>query len=174
LRYAPYAFTPSEPNGSPSRNVAKSNPSQPGILRPISRRHFRAALYGLPEPTDIHSDAILHNDALRGLDGFDDDPTRLERLYRHTIQWLWDEGYLRFSEVATQGDNTDVFCNTVLTAKGLEALRKTPTTLAGPGLTIGDQIEATAKDIGSDTAKSVMKELVGQALGWIVRGVTGL
>lgn len=47
-------------------------------------------------------------------------------------------------------------------------------TLAGLGVTIGDQIEATAKDIGSDTAKSVMKELVGQALGWIVRGVTGL
>jgi hypothetical protein len=134
-----------------------------------------ARLYtAFPEPTDIHSDAILHNDALRKQDGFDDDPTRLERLYRHTIQWLWNEGYLRFSQVAPQDDGTEVFCNTVLSAKGLEALRKTPTTLAGPGLTIGDQIEATAKDIGSDTAKSVMKDLVGQALGLIIRGVSGL
>ena len=34
-------------------------------------------------------------------------------------------------------------------------------------------IEQTAKDIASDAAKAKMKELVGTALGWIVRGVTG-
>jgi hypothetical protein len=87
---------------------------------------------------------------------------------------LRDEDSLRYGGVANQGDRRQIFFNAVLTAKGLEALRKTPTTLAAPGFTLGDQIEATAKDIGSDTAKSLMRELVGQALGWIIRGVTGI
>jgi len=46
--------------------------------------------------------------------------------------------------------------------------------LAGRGQSLGDKIEETAKDIASDAAKAQMKELVGAALGWMVRGVTGL
>jgi hypothetical protein len=61
----------------------------------------------------------------------------------------------------------------VLTSKGLEALRKTPGSLVGPGETLGDKIEETARDISSAAAKDLMKQLIPFALGWI-KGVSGL
>lgn len=135
-----------------------------------------ARLYTMfPEPVDIQSDAIFYSPELAEQDGFDDDPARLRKLYGHTIQWLFREGYLRFSQMAPGDDEgEDTFTDVVLTAKGLEALRKTPGSLTGPGATIGDTIKATAKDIGSDAAKSTMRQMVGMALGWITKGVTGL
>jgi hypothetical protein len=76
---------------------------------------------------------------------------------------------MRFNQAANQDDGHVAFLNCILTAKGLTALRKTPASLA-PGETLGDKIRSTAKDIGSDTAKSTMKKLVGAAMGWILGG----
>jgi hypothetical protein len=132
-----------------------------------------ARLYqSFPEPIDLQSDGIFPD--LGEQQQLDDDPERLRTLYGHTVQWLAAEGYLRFGQAAPQDDGSVAFLNAVLTSKGLAALRKTPELLAGPGQTLGDKIEETAKDITSDAAKATMKELVGTALGWIVRGVTGL
>jgi hypothetical protein len=125
-----------------------------------------------PEPTDLYTD-VVNLPYLGDRDEIDNDAGRLERLYGDTVRWLADEGYLRFTEAAKQDAGHTAFLGCVLTSKGLSALRKTPGSLAA-GETIGDKIRATAKDIGSDTAKSTMKELVGSALGWIVKGVTGL
>jgi len=119
-----------------------------------------------PEPIDIHSDGIFYNDELKKQEGIDDDPERLQRLYGYAVQWLADEGYLRFEQVANQDAGHIAFLDCVLTSKGLSALHKTPGSLA-LGETLGDKIRATAKDIGSDTAKATMKKLVGAALGWI-------
>ena len=120
-----------------------------------------------PEPTDIHTNVV----ELPYMG--DNDPVRLEGLYGDTVRWLAEEGYLRFTQAAKQDAGHTAFIGCVLTSKGLSALRKTPGSLAA-GETIGDKIRATAKDIGSDTAKSTMKQLVGSALGWMVKGVTGL
>jgi hypothetical protein len=131
-----------------------------------------ARLYvAFPQPIDVYTDAIIHNNALGTQDGFDDDPDRLVALYSHTITWLGGEGFIKFSEAAGRGKRGDIFCDVVLTAKGLEAPRKTPGSLVGPGETLGDKIEAAVKDISSDAAKGAMKQFVGIALGWFVRGV---
>lgn len=119
-----------------------------------------------PEPIDIYSDGIFYNKAFQREEGFEDDPERLQTLYGHALQWLADEGYLRFTQAAHQDAGHTAFLNCVLTSKALSALRKTPESLA-PGETLGDKIRETAKDIGSDTAKATMKTLVGTALGWI-------
>ncbi|MBR1249200.1 hypothetical protein JQ609_20010 [Bradyrhizobium sp. AUGA SZCCT0169] len=127
-----------------------------------------ARLYtSFPEPIDIHSDAITYNDALGAQDGFDDEPERLKKLYRHAIQWLQAEGFVRFGSVVPGDEDDETFCDVVLTSKGLAALRKMPESLTGPGLTLGDKIEAAAKDIGSDAAKTSLKQLVPYALGLI-------
>jgi hypothetical protein len=120
-----------------------------------------------PEPIDIHSDGIFYNADLGKQDGFDDDPERLRSLYVHAVQWLADEGYLKFSQAANQDNGSVAFLNAVLTSKGLAALRKTPESLSGQRQTLGDKIEETAKDIASDAAKAKMKELVGlRSGGW--------
>jgi hypothetical protein len=128
-----------------------------------------------PEPIDIYTSGIWYNDEFEKSQLFDDDPDRVMKLYAHTVQWLAEEGFLRFGQATgdpSEGD--EGFLNCVLTSKGLAALRKTPDSLTGPGETLGDKIEAVAKDIGSDTAKATMKQLVGAALGWIVRSVAGI
>jgi hypothetical protein len=122
-----------------------------------------------PEPIDIHTDGVLFNEALKKEESFEDDPERLQLLYGHAVQWLADEGYLRFTQAAEQDAGETAFLNCVLTSKGLSALRKTPSSLAS-GETLGDRIRTTAKDIGSDAAKATMKKLVGAALGWIFGG----
>jgi hypothetical protein len=119
-----------------------------------------------PEPTDLHTDVV---ELPYFREDIENDPGRLEGLYRDTIRWLADEGYLRFTEAAKQDAGHTAFLGCVLTSKGLSALRKTPGSLAA-GETIGDKIRATAKDIGSDTARDAMKKLVGAALGWIFGG----
>jgi hypothetical protein len=132
-----------------------------------------ARLYqSFPAPTDLHSNGIFPD--LGSQQHLDDDPNRLKALYSHTVQWLATEDYLRFGQAANQEDGSVAFLDAVLTGKGLAALRKSPESLAGPGQTLGDKIEETAKDIASDAAKTKMKELVGVVLSWMVRGVTGL
>ena len=128
-------------------------------------RHF-------PEPTDIYASGIWYNDEFEKSEFFDDGADRVMKLYAHTVQWLSDEGFLRFSQVTGENsDGDEGFLNCVLTSQGLAALRKTPASLVGPGETLGEKIEAAAKDIGSDAAKATMKQLVGAALGWIARSV---
>lgn len=119
-----------------------------------------------PEPVDLSSDGIFPS--LGGQEEIDDNPARMTVLYGHAVQWLADEGYLRFGQSAHQDDDdSESFFDVVLTSKGLEALRKIPGSLTGPGETLGDKIEATAKDIGSTAAKDLMKQLIPIALGWI-------
>jgi hypothetical protein len=131
-----------------------------------------ARLYTMfPEPIDLQSDAILYSPELAKDEDFVDDPDRLRRLYGHAVQWLSREGYVRFSQaVSGDADGEETYTDVVLTAKGLEALRKVPGSLSGPGETLGDKIRAAAKDIGTDAAKGTMKQLVGSALGWIAKG----
>jgi hypothetical protein len=89
-----------------------------------------ARLYtAFPQPIDVYTDAITYNNALGAQDGFDDDPDRVMELYSNTIHWLGGEGFIKFSEAVGQGKRGTLFCDAVLTAKGLEALRKTPASL---------------------------------------------
>nr|AWL95752.1 hypothetical protein CIT37_29140 [Bradyrhizobium ottawaense] len=133
---------------------------------------FARLYHAFPAPTDLIPDGIIP--ALGGQEEIDDNPERMQALYGHTVQWLSDEGYLRFGQAAHQDEDDSVaFFDVVLTSKGLEALRKTPGSLTGPGETLGEKIEETAKDISSDAAKDLMKQLIPLALGWI-KGMSGL
>jgi hypothetical protein len=132
-----------------------------------------ARLYSsFPVPLDLAAAVeFLH---LGDKDEIDNDPGRLRNLYWHTVRWLADEGYLRMGPAVIGDEDDAIFTDVVLTTKGLEALRKTPGALGGGTETIGDKIKTAAKDVGSDAGKTAMRQLVGQALGWVIKGVTGV
>src|SRR5438105_4476361 len=123
---------------NPSSMAPKAIPANQEFFDLLAGDIFARLYTAFPEPIDIHSDAILHNSELGKQDGFDDDQERLERLYGTATSGCATRGYLRFSEVATQDDESEVYFDAVLTSKGLEALRKTPGSLTRPGQTLGD------------------------------------
>jgi hypothetical protein len=89
-----------------------------------------------PEPIDLYSDGVLPHLGLQQ-DEVGEDPQRLKILYGHVVGWLAAEGYIRIGQIAPGDDDEEVFTDVVLTSKGLEALRKTPGSLTGPGATLG-------------------------------------
>jgi hypothetical protein len=127
---------------------------------------FGRLYHAFPEPIDLHTDGVFS--ALGNQQQVDDSSDRLKKLHGHAVQWLADEGYLRFSQAAHQDDDDCVaYFGAVLTSKGLDALRKIPQSLTGPGETLGEKIEAAAKEISTESAKILMKQLVPLALGYM-------
>lgn len=51
-----------------------------------------------PEPIDIYPNGIWYNEEFEESELFDDDADRIMKLYAHTVQWLSDEGFLRFGQ----------------------------------------------------------------------------
>lgn len=124
-----------------------------------------ARLYTMfPEPVDLDSNLPYEKFDI------DEAPERLERLWVATLQWLAEEGYIRFRHQTDAGHT--VFHDTVLTAQGLQALKKVPSTLEGD-TTYGDRLASAAKDLGSEAAKKTVGEVVGQVLGWLARSMIG-
>jgi hypothetical protein len=102
----------------------------------------------------------------------DADPERLEKLWEATVQWLAEEGYIRFQDWTQTTDGHSMFINTVLTAKGLQALKKVPGTLSGSS-SYGERLADAAKDLGTEAAKRTVGEVIGPVLGWVARSMAG-
>jgi hypothetical protein len=84
------------------------------------------------------------------------DPERVQavRMFYATVRWLASSGYLTFNETR------DGIEDAVLTAKGLEVLKATPSSLES-GPSIGERLAATGKEGG----KEILGGLVSEALG---------
>lgn len=84
------------------------------------------------------------------------DPERVQaiNMFYATVRWLTSTGYLTYNETR------DGVEEAVLTAKGLEVLKATPSSLdSGPS--IGERLATTGKEEG----KELFRGLVGEALG---------
>ncbi len=138
---------------------------------PITADIFARLYMQFPEPVALYTDGIFYNKSLIGQDVLDEDPERIRQLYAHALQWLADEGYLRFGQAHEEDGNTS-FHDVVLSLKGLKALRKIPDTLSEPKKTLGDKIREATTAAATEAAKAKVKELVGQALGWVQEGLS--
>ena len=98
----PHERAPSLPGRQPFRPLDSGDMSPKAIRAnqesfDLLAGDIFARLYThFPEPINIQSDGIFYNDALKKLEGFDDDPERLQVLYGHAVRWLANEGFLRF------------------------------------------------------------------------------
>ncbi|MCW2286606.1 hypothetical protein M2323_004372 [Rhodoblastus acidophilus] len=87
------------------------------------------------------------------------------RFLIETLSWLRTEGF-----ILADGDhaNRDV----VLTSKALTALNATPATLKGEE-SLGKQIGKAAKNVGAETGKQTIGQLVSWVFGFAVKGYFG-
>lgn len=102
---------------------------------------------------DLHEDLVPENGVRRR--------ERIE-VYGATVDFLREEGYLRFGEASP--DKT-LFTRAVLTSKGLAALNRTPDLMAAPRKTAGDLLLDLGKDLALHSASEVLKRAVGVILG---------
>lgn len=101
---------------------------------------------------------------INGLDDYNDLPSanherievRLE-VYSSTVQFLADEGLLRYKHKDIRGL---LFTETVLTSKGLAALQKTPDAIAAPRKTLADRLQAGLGSVSKDVLREVIKALL--------------
>ena len=80
-----------------------------------------------------------------------------------TLKWLRSEGIIR-----ARGDIADR--DVVLSAVGLELMKRTPTSL---GSSFGDKLVEAGKDIGTDVGKSALSNVVGEFTGYVAKGLMG-
>ncbi|KMT53562.1 hypothetical protein [Pseudomonas fildesensis] len=93
------------------------------------------------------------------------DPVRRQEInmFYATVRWLSDAGYLTYRE------SSGAIEDAVLTAKGLEVLKATPSSLdAGPS--IGERLSTAGKEEG----KELFRGLVTEALGLGARLISPL
>jgi hypothetical protein len=126
-----------------------------------------ARLYeNFPIPIDLNSKDFLPPTIREGGDVDSDGRLHHIRFFYATTQWLASAGYTNSPDKKNSYSN-----DVVLTAKGLEVLKGSPSSLnAGPS--IGEQLVEAAKEEGKDTLKNLVKEalslgikLIGPVVG---------
>jgi hypothetical protein len=83
--------------------------------------------------------------------------------FMSSVRWLGESGYIRYSK-----ENTILFWDAVLTAKGLETLCSMPDSLS-PGKTLGERL----KDAADSGSKTVLAEAIKIVLATGVRLAVG-
>jgi len=84
--------------------------------------------------------------------------------YGATMEFLADEGYVRFGSKAGP-ESARLFMNVRLTSKGLAALNRSPESLNAPKGTIGDRVVAWSKDTIAGVASDAIRHAVAVILG---------
>jgi hypothetical protein len=92
----------------------------------------------------------------------------LVRLFSDTMLWLRDNGYISFSDPPKINER-GIFSNVVLTAKGLEALKKSPESI-DTGETIGEAISKAIKDNVADRIAKLVTFALGASASLIFGG----
>ncbi|MCG9579764.1 hypothetical protein L1D14_26530 [Vibrio tubiashii] len=80
-------------------------------------------------------------------------------VFSSTIEWLQSSGYISFERMGS----FDCFQSVVLTAKGLEVLKGTPSCLDG-SLTLGEKLQDEVVATGSDMARDLVKQALREGL----------
>ncbi|MNI02298.1 hypothetical protein D3C73_551640 [compost metagenome] len=127
-----------------------------------------ARLYeNFPIPINLNSKDFFPPTIWEGGDASADGRSQQVKFFYATTEWLAAAGY------TSSPDKRNSYArDVVLTAKGLEVLKGTPSSLnAGPS--IGEQLVEAAKEEGKDTLKSLVKEalslgvkLIGPTVGF--------
>ncbi|OHW40176.1 hypothetical protein [Pseudomonas sp. 06C 126] len=107
-----------------------------------------------PIPTHLQSRHFIADSILSKPSPQDPERVQAVKMFYATARWLATSGYISFSETR------DGIEEAVLTAKGLEVLKATPSSLES-GPSIGERLAATGKEGG----KEIFNGLVGEALG---------
>jgi hypothetical protein len=89
-------------------------------------------------------------------------------VFRGLVNWLKDEGYLRYKSANMTGS----FGLVVLSEKGLRTLNAIPSGIAG-AQTFGEKIIEATKDVSKESAKKAIAELVGQMIGGVIKSLSG-
>lgn len=82
-------------------------------------------------------------------------------VFSATVQWLSDSGYLKFGRASSY----ESFDQVVLTAKGLEVLKCTPSSIDG-SLSIGEKLQDEVVSTGSDVARDMVRQLLREGLSF--------
>jgi hypothetical protein len=122
---------------------------------------FADLLENWPKYTDLRVEKFLASDTG---EYFDQDI----ELFMALVQWLCDEGYLRYETASTSG----AFYMSVLSEKGLRTLNAIPLGIAG-ATTFGDKIIEASKEVSKDSAKKIIGDLVGQMIGGAIKSLSG-
>lgn len=77
------------------------------------------------------------------------------KIFLATAKWLVMSGY-----ITCNGENFSYVRDAVLTAKGLEILKSTPSSIKG-GPSLGDRLATAAKEDGREALRSVTAEVLG-------------
>jgi len=110
-----------------------------------------------PERPDLRISPIDNSPRFATLDtGMD-----FEVMLRSTKQWLQEEGFIRGGDEKGHGQFQ-------LTAKALTAMNATPQELSEP---LGSKLNAALKEIGADTRRTAICEIVGQIIGAATKGI---
>lgn len=128
-----------------------------------------ARLYeAFPEPVALDALPFLRDIVPEGQDFETENEQAFNapEFFGYTVRWLTETGYLTHAEGYV--DRPFTFENCVLTAKGLEALKATPISIAN-GKSIGQSLQDAAKN----GALEPIKKLSGEALSAGVHLVIG-
>ncbi|MGA9701124.1 hypothetical protein [Pseudomonas sp.] len=99
------------------------------------------------EFVDLETDGLAANK--------DDDINEEIRIFLATARWLVMSGYIHCRE-----ERLSYIREAVLTAKGLEILKRTPSSVEG-GPSFGDRLSKAAKEEGRETMRSLVSEVLG-------------
>lgn len=113
--------------------------------------HVLADLYqSFPVPKNLTSGKFGFLEHPNGEDAPGDDI----HFFMASVRWLGESGYIRYAK-----ENTFLFYDAVLTAKGLEALCSMPKSLE-PGATLGERL----KDAAASGSKLLLAETIKAVL----------
>jgi len=79
------------------------------------------------------------------------------KIYAATVEFLAQEGYLRYGGKAGNGE---IYSGAVLTSKGLAALQEAPEALQPPRQTVGDRLLEASRSPTGEAAKEVIREAI--------------
>jgi hypothetical protein len=115
-----------------------------------------AYLYqSFPVPTEIIPREFVEQEPIDLDTGEVGDIDKEIRIFSATAKWLVMSGYIHCRE-----EKLSYLRYAVLTAKGLEILKRTPSSVDG-GPSFGDRLSKAAKEEGRETMRSLVSEVLG-------------
>ncbi|WP_415760312.1 hypothetical protein [Pseudomonas sp. LT1P18] len=133
----------------------------------LTGRIFAELYEAFPMTVDLideaFTDAIVV-DPIESEEGLDQFMAQGE-FFSATVLWLIKSGYVSFYEEASNANN--MFLGCTLTAKALEALKATPSTLSGES--IGSSLQTAAKSGMVDAIKSLANDALSKGLALATR-----
>lgn len=118
-------------------------------------RVFGILYESFPVPTDLNIGDVLGVPDLYNSSGLPAEMDNEANIAVYSVIWLASVGYLKMTQ-----NSSNEFFDLILTEKGLEVLKATPSSLTHQSLPLGKQIAVASKS----GAKEILRTLVNEAL----------